>query len=218
MDLGSTPNDLMQNLSTVFMLAFIPLLDRKLLLDLDLLSVTNNFAVIVYPALRKAGIDFNPVRRITLGFFCASLSMVYACVVQHYIYNSPPSSINVWVQTPGYVFGSLAEIWVLVTGIEIAFNNAPENLRAVVTSVFWVTIAVGAAIGIALSPVSQDPYMVWTYGGIAVAAFIAGCVFWACFRNTAREGPVINGLDLATQISHDTTKGDGEVSVKARKV
>jgi POT family proton-dependent oligopeptide transporter len=29
MDLGSTPNDLMQNLSTVFMLAFIPLLDRK---------------------------------------------------------------------------------------------------------------------------------------------------------------------------------------------
>jgi len=29
MDLGSTPNDLMQNLSTVFMLAFIPLLDRE---------------------------------------------------------------------------------------------------------------------------------------------------------------------------------------------
>ena len=33
MDLGETPNDLMQNLSTVFMLAFIPLLDRKLLLE-----------------------------------------------------------------------------------------------------------------------------------------------------------------------------------------
>lgn len=180
--------------------------------------MANDFAVVVYPALRKAGIDFNPVRRITLGFFCASLSMVYACVVQHFIYNSPPSSINVWVQTPGYVFGSLAEIWVLVTGIEIAFNNAPENLRAVVTSVFWVTIAVGAAIGIALSPVSQDPYMVWTYGGIAVAAFIAGCVFWFLFRNTARKSPVINGLDLATQMSHEITKGDGGVSVKTSKV
>jgi hypothetical protein len=34
MDLGATPNDLMQNLSTVFMLAFIPLLDRKLSLGL----------------------------------------------------------------------------------------------------------------------------------------------------------------------------------------
>jgi POT family proton-dependent oligopeptide transporter len=182
------------------------------------LFVTDSSPVIVYPALRKAGIDFNPVRRITLGFFCASLSMVYACVVQHFIYNSPPSSINVWVQTPGYVLGSLAEIWVLVTGIEIAFNNAPENLRAVVTSVFWVTIAVGAAIGIALSPVSQDPYMVWTYGGIAVAAFIAGCVFWLLFRNTSHASPVINGLDLATQTSHETMKGDGELSVKTRKI
>ena len=182
------------------------------------LCLTDDIAVVVYPALRKAGIDFNPVRRITLGFFCASLSMIYACVVQHFIYNSAPSSINVWVQTPGYVFGSLAEIWVLVTGIEIAFNNAPENLRAVVTSVFWVTIALGAAIGIALSPVSQDPYMVWTYGGIAVAAFIAGCVFWLCFRNTVGQSPVINGLYLATQISHEATKGDGEVSVKTCKI
>jgi POT family proton-dependent oligopeptide transporter len=143
--------------------------------------------------------------------------MVYACVVQHFIYHSTPSSINVWVQTPGYVLGSLAEIWVLVTGIEIAFNNAPENLRAVVTSVFWVTIAVGAAIGIALSPVSQDPYMVWTYGGIAVAAFIAGCVFWLCFRNTARES-IINGLELETQMSHEAAKGNGELSVKTHKM
>lgn len=178
---------------------------------------TDQLTVVVYPALRKSGIDFNPVRRITLGFFCASLSMVYACVLQHFIYSQPPASIHVWVQAPGYVFGSLAEIWVLVTGIEIAFNNSPENLRAVVTSVFWVTIAVGAAIGIALSPVSQDPYMVWTYGGIAVASFIAGCVFWVCFRNTVQQSPVINGLDLATQISNETTKGDG-VSVKTRKV
>jgi POT family proton-dependent oligopeptide transporter len=113
--------------------------------------------------------------------------MVYACVLQHYIYTSPPASINVWIQAPGYIFGSLSEIWVLVTGIEIAFNNSPENLRAVVTSVFWVTIAVGAAIGIALTPVSQDPYMVWTYGGIAVAAFSAGCAFWVCFRDSGRK-------------------------------
>jgi POT family proton-dependent oligopeptide transporter len=180
--------------------------------------VTDDFTVVVYPALRKAGIDYHPVRRITVGFFSAALSMIYACVTQHFIYSSSPGSVNVWVQTPGYVFGSLAEILVLVTGIEIAFTNSPENLRAVVTSVFWLTIAVGAAIGIALSPVSQDPYMVWTYGGIAVAAFIAGCVFWLCFRKTARASPVINGLELTTQISRETTKGNGEVSVKTRKV
>jgi POT family proton-dependent oligopeptide transporter len=60
--------------------------------------------------------------------------------------------------------------------------------------------------------------MVWTYGGIAVAAFIAGCVFWLLFRNTSHASPVINGLDLATQTSHETMKGDGELSVKTRKI
>jgi hypothetical protein len=34
MDLGSTPNDLMQNLSTVFSLTILPLLDRKIRLGL----------------------------------------------------------------------------------------------------------------------------------------------------------------------------------------
>ena len=29
MKLGGTPNDLMQNLETIFMLSFIPILDRK---------------------------------------------------------------------------------------------------------------------------------------------------------------------------------------------
>lgn len=105
-----------------------------------------------------------------------------------------------------------------MTGIEIAFNNSPENLRAVVTSVFWVTIAVGAAIGIALTPVSQDPYMVWTYGGIAVAAFLAGCVFWICFRDGGRKGEVLDGVDLGGRISRETTKNNGEVNVKTQKL
>jgi POT family proton-dependent oligopeptide transporter len=144
--------------------------------------------------------------------------MVYACVLQHYIYTSPSASINVWIQAPGYIFGSLSEIWVLVTGIEIAFNNSPENLRAVVTSVFWVTIAVGAAIGIALTPVSQDPYMVWTYGGIAVAAFLAGCVFWVCFRDVEGREKVIDGVELGGRVSRETTKNNGEVNVKTQKL
>jgi hypothetical protein len=66
----------------------------------------------------------------------ASLSMAYACVLLHFIYTRAPASINVWIQTPGYVFGALSEIWAIVTGIEIAHNNSLENLRAVVTSVF----------------------------------------------------------------------------------
>ncbi|KAK5729879.1 hypothetical protein LTR17_011518 [Elasticomyces elasticus] len=160
MKLGGTPNDMMSNLETIFMLSFIPILD-----------------LLVYPALRKRKINFSPILRITMGFMCAALAMTYACVVQQFIYENGENTLNVWIQTPGYVFSALSEIWVIITGLEVAFIKAPENLRAVVSSIFWVTIAIGAALGIALSPVSQDPYMVWTYGALAIAVFTAGIVF-----------------------------------------
>lgn len=81
-----------------------------------------------------------------------------------------------------------------------------------------MTIAVGAAIGIALTPVSQDPYMVWTYGGIAVAAFLAGCVFWICFRDAGREEKVIDGVDFGGQVERESTKDGGKVNVKTQKL
>ncbi|KAL6245319.1 peptide transporter ptr2 [Rhinocladiella similis] len=183
MKLGGTPNDLMQNLETIFMLSFIPILDLW-----------------IYPTLRKVGISFNPILRIFVGFMCAALGMVYACVLQYFIYHRPENSIPVWIQAPSYVFGALSEIFVIVTGLEVAFLKAPDNLRAFVASIFWITIALGAAIGIALAPVSQDPYMVWTYAGLAIGAFVAGCVFFVCFRHSITgQVPLTVGLEAVEE-------------------
>jgi dipeptide/tripeptide permease len=49
-------------------------------------------------------------------------------------------------------------------------------------SMFLLTVAFGAALGIALSGVSVDPKLVWMYSGISVSAFIAGWIFWFLFR------------------------------------
>lgn len=92
--------------------------------------------------------------------------MAYSAVLQQYIYQAPPNSIDVWIQAPGYVLGALGEIWAVVTGLELAFTKAPKELRTVVSSMFWVTVALGSALGIALSPVSRDPLMTWTYTGL----------------------------------------------------
>lgn len=50
-----------------------------------------------------------------------------------------------------------------------------------VSSLFWLTIGVAAAVSVGLGPVSQDPYLVWTYGALAVVGLVAGCAFYACF-------------------------------------
>ena len=50
-------------------------------------------------------------------------------------------------------------------------------------SLFLLTTAFGGVISIGLSGVSVDPKLVWMYTGIAIAAFIAGVVFWVLFRH-----------------------------------
>jgi hypothetical protein len=59
---------------------------------------------------------------------------------------------------------------------------------------------------------------VWTYGGIAVAAFLAGCVFWVCFRDVEGREKVIDGVEFGGRVSRETTKNDGEVNVKTQKL
>jgi proton-dependent oligopeptide transporter, POT family len=56
-------------------------------------------------------------------------------------------------------------------------------MKSFVMSMYLLTTAFGAALGIALSSVSVDPKLVWMYGGISVAAFIAGWVFWFLFKH-----------------------------------
>ncbi|KAJ5805206.1 hypothetical protein N7474_011093 [Penicillium riverlandense] len=201
MALHGTPNDLLQNLDPIALCIFIPLLDLG-----------------IYPMLRKFKINFSPVRRIFTGFLLASFSMVYASVLQHYIYISPPNSIHVWIQAPAYIFVAFSEAFIIVTGLELAFTHAPKNLRSVISALFWLTIGIAAAICIGLSPVSQDPYLVWMYGSLAIVGFVAGCLFFICFRKSDSLDPVaqrlFEGVPVGTYAAADTSDrvGNGKSS------
>ena len=93
------PNDVLSNLDPFALIIFIPIFD-----------------LFLYPALRRAGIIFTPLKRITLGFYAGAAAMVWAAVVQHYVYKTNPcgyaaatckdangdplvSPLNVWIQT-----------------------------------------------------------------------------------------------------------------------
>ncbi|KAJ8117652.1 hypothetical protein OPT61_g1203 [Boeremia exigua] len=168
---------------------------------LGLYSAPRLHRVVVYPGLRKMKIDFDPISRIFAGFLLASISMVYASVLQHFIYTSEPKSVHVWIQGPAYILVALSEAFIIITGLELAFTQAPKNLRSFISALFWVTIGVAAAICIALSPVSQDPHLVWMYGSLAVVGFVAGCLFFICFRKDRRrstEAVILEALRVET--------------------
>lgn len=98
----------------------------------------------MYPLLRKFKIDFDPVSRIFMGFMFASFSMVYACVLQYFIYKSEPNSIHVWIQAPSYVLVAFSEAFVIITGLELAFTQAPKKSVTLLSLLTLVKILTGS--------------------------------------------------------------------------
>jgi len=191
---NGVPNDVINNLDPLGLIIFIPICD-----------------LLVYPGLRKIGINFTPIKRITAGFLTGSAAMIWAAVVQHYIYKTNPcgsfvstcqdadgnpvtSSLSVWIQSGSYVLIALSEILASITGLEYAFTKAPKNMRSLVMAVFLFTNAVSAAIGEAFNPLSTDPRLVWNYGTMAGLAGIGGILFWFSFCQLDREDEALDNL------------------------
>ncbi|KAF8635262.1 hypothetical protein AX15_000485 [Amanita polypyramis BW_CC] len=191
MTTNGVPNDVLSNLDPFALIIFIPIFD-----------------IIVYPLLRRAGINFSPLRKIVLGFFTGAMAMIWAAVVQHYIYKTNPcgynagtctippivSPLNVWIQTGSYVLVAFSEIFASITGLEYAFTKAPKNMRSLVMAVFLFMSAISSAIGEAFVSISIDPLLVWNYGVMAVIAGISGVLVWVHVRKLDAEEDDLNNL------------------------
>lgn len=107
MKLNGLPNDVLSNLDPFALIILIPICD-----------------LFIYPLLRKNKINFSPIKKIAFGFFTGSAAMIWAAVIQAYIYRKsicgnraslslpvslggaadgsdpcPTVDINVWAQT-----------------------------------------------------------------------------------------------------------------------
>jgi POT family proton-dependent oligopeptide transporter len=96
---------------------------------------------------------------------------------------------------PSYILIAFSEIFASITGLEYAYTKAPPSMKSFVMSMFLLTTAFGAALGIALSSVSVDPKLVWRYTGIAVSAFIAGVIFWLLFKHFNAQEDKMDAMD-----------------------
>lgn len=220
MELHGIPNDLMQNIDPIAIIIFIPLCDKLL-----------------YPGLRRIGIQFKPITRITWGFYFAAASMAYAAGVQKLIYEagpcyeaplacaasddgSIPNRVHVAIQTPAYVLIGLSEIFASITGLEYAFTKAPPSMKSFVQAMFLLTSAIGSALAIALSPTAVDPKLLWMYTGLCVATVIAGVAFWFCFKKYNYTEDEMNNMEddgvKAVKASEVTTVAHSQALQRAR--
>jgi len=160
----------------------------------------------IYPLLRRWGIMPSPIKKIFLGFMTATAGMIWAAVVQAYIYQTSPcgfsasdptcdvAPLNVWIQSGAYILVAISEIMASITSLEYAFSKAPKNMRSLVMSFSLFMTAFAAALGEAFVPLSGDPLLVWNYGVFAVLSFAAGVCFFFNFRGLDREEDSLNNL------------------------
>jgi len=126
---AGVPPEILSNLNPLAIIILIPICD-----------------LFIYPALWKAGFNFTPIKKIYLGFITAAFGMVWAAVIQNYIYthnpcgrypsegfpdgsNCPPANINIWVQSGSYILIAISEILASITSLEYTFTKAPKNMR-----------------------------------------------------------------------------------------
>jgi len=201
MQLHGLPNDILPNIDPIAIILLIPIMDR-----------------FIYPFIRtRLHLAFTPITRITLGFLVAGLAMVYAGVLQLYIYAAPPcynsplkcdsvtlidgklepNRIHVAWQTPAYVLVAVSEILASITGLELAYSKAPENMKSFIMSLFLLTSAGGSLLGILIAPFAKDPYLHWLYFGLAITALITGYIFHRLFKSVEEWATVSNIAESA---------------------
>ena len=168
-------------------------------------------------------INFSPLKRISFGFYTGCLAMIWAAVLQHYIYKTSPcgyyagecldgagnpitSPLNVWIQTGSYVLIAFSEILASITGLEYAFTKAPKNMRSLVMAAFLFMSAISSAIGEAFVSLSADPLLVWNYAVMGVLAAIAGTIFWFQYRHLDSQEDELNNIGTGHFIGSEDEK------------
>ena len=97
--------------------------------------------LVLYPALRKMGIEPTPLRRMTTGIAFSGLSWIVIGAIQVAMDGGTPMSMT-WQILP-YALLTFAEVLVSATGLEFAYSQAPRTMKGVIMAFWFLAITVG---------------------------------------------------------------------------
>lgn len=166
---------------------------------------------IIYPLLRRWGIKWGAISRMTFGFALCTVGSAGFAILQYYVYQTSPCGYDAttcasivaegedslstvsyaWYSIP-IILTAIAEIFVNVTAYGIAYSRSPKNMKGLVSSINLFMTAISAAIGLATAPAIRDPFLIWAFAGPTIAGAVLTVAFWLTFRKMDREEFVIN--------------------------
>ncbi len=97
--------------------------------------------LVLYPALRRRGVEPTPLRRMASGIAFSGLSWVVIGMLQLQLDAGEPLSI-VWQVLP-YALLTLGEVLVSATGLEFAYSQAPAPMKGAILAFWSLSVTVG---------------------------------------------------------------------------
>ena len=97
--------------------------------------------LVLYPTLRRFGIEMSAMRRITIGIAFSGLAWIAAGGLQLAMDGGDAVSIT-WQVLP-YILLTMGEVWVSATGLEFAYSQAPSSMKGVIMSFWYLGVTIG---------------------------------------------------------------------------
>jgi POT family proton-dependent oligopeptide transporter len=109
--------------------------------------------VVLYPLLRRGGIEPTALRRMGAGIAFSGLSWVVIAVIQLAMEAGEPLSVA-WQVLP-YVFLTFGEVLVSATGLEFAYSQAPAAMKGAIMAFWSLSVTVGNLWVLLVNAVTQ---------------------------------------------------------------
>lgn len=140
----------------------------------------------VFRPLERRGIIIKPLVRMTIGMFIASLSFVAVALIERGIdaAASQGSKITFFWQVIPYIFLTMGEVLVSVTGLEFAYTQAPRSMKSTIMGFWYLCVTGGNILVAALSSLLEKSLatMFWAFAGLMLAAAIIFTVLARFYR------------------------------------
>ncbi|KAH3765290.1 POT family MFS transporter [Pelomyxa schiedti] len=136
------------------------------------------FDRIVYPLCKRLGMKVTPLRKMVSGLCATVAAVLVAGLVQLAIERNPDDLLPVSLIIPQYVIVSIAEVLLSVTAYDFAYSEAPSTMRGFLTSMWFLTIALGNGVTacLALIPFASSTTS-FLLAGLTVVITVAFCFF-----------------------------------------
>jgi POT family proton-dependent oligopeptide transporter len=97
--------------------------------------------LVLFPLIRKMGVEPTPLRRMTTGIAFSALSWIVVGNLQVALDAGTPVSIA-WQILP-YALLTMGEVLVSATGLEFAYSQAPSSMKGVIMALWYLAVTVG---------------------------------------------------------------------------